>query len=246
MTLPPAILLDLDDTILAFDAVADDCWRSLCSRYSAELPGVAADRLFAAITQSRAWFWSDDDRHRWGRSDLPAARRQVVARAFGELGLNREAVALQLADDYTVEREELVRPFHGALETIQELKRQGVDLALVTNGAASFQRAKLERFELARHFACILIEGEFGQGKPNHSVFEHVLKVLRRRPQEAWMIGDSLTFDIAPALSLGLGAIWVDRSGIGLPPNATCQPSAIISTLAELVQLGDVANRCRD
>jgi hypothetical protein len=54
-------LLDLDDTILAFDAVADECWNSLCGRYAAEV-GESAERVFAAIARSRTWYWSDLDR----------------------------------------------------------------------------------------------------------------------------------------------------------------------------------------
>ena len=54
MTLPAAILLDLDDTIVAWDVAADDCWRSLCSRFAPEV-GIDPDRLLAGITRSRDW-----------------------------------------------------------------------------------------------------------------------------------------------------------------------------------------------
>ena len=56
-------------------------------------------------------------------------------------------------------------------------------LALVTNGAAETQRAKIERFELAHRFHHIQIEGEFGQGKPELAVYRHALERLgcRRR-----------------------------------------------------------------
>ena len=40
MHFPLAIFLDLDDTILAFTEVADDCWKSLCRRSADALPGV--------------------------------------------------------------------------------------------------------------------------------------------------------------------------------------------------------------
>ena len=59
MNLPLAIFLDLDDTILAFTEVADDCWKSLCRRYADVLPGITPEALYAAVSQSREWFWAD-------------------------------------------------------------------------------------------------------------------------------------------------------------------------------------------
>lgn len=234
MGLPSAILLDLDDTIVAFDAVADDCWRSTCARYSRET-GITAEELFTAVSRSRAWFWSDMDRHRSGRADLEKARRQIVKRAFTELKLDCQDVAVRLADDFTQERERLVTPFPGAIETLEELKLRGILLALITNGEARGQRSKIERFDLFRHFDCILIEGEFGVGKPNLSVFTHVLGVLGRSPQDTWMVGDSLTFDIAPAMDLGIFSVWIDRTRAGLPTTAPCKPDRIIKSLVEII-----------
>jgi putative hydrolase of the HAD superfamily len=241
--LPAAILLDLDDTIVAFDAVADDCWRSLCGRYAPEL-GRPAEALFAAISRSRKWFWSDEGRHRTGRLDLKAARRQVVARAFEDLGFGPLPVAVQLADAYSREREQLVAPFPGAVETIVELRQRGIDLALVTNGEAATQRAKIERFDLARHFGCIVIEGEFGVGKPDAAVFTHALRSLGHPPQNAWMIGDSLLFDVTPAVKLGMRAILIDRTRAGLSREIVREPVWTIATLAEILadQPGDDAS----
>lgn len=234
MVLPSAILLDLDDTVIAFDAVADDCWKSICTRYSPRT-GIGAEKLFAAVSRSRAWYWSDLERHRFGRSDLKGARRQIVKRAFGELGLDRDDVVARLADDFTEERERLVRPFPRAIETLEELRRRGVLLALITNGEARFQRSKIERFDLARLFDCILIEGEFGTGKPDPAVFRHVLKALGRQAQDAWMVGDSLIFDIAPANALGIFSVWMDSAGAGIPASATCKPDRTIQSLVEIV-----------
>lgn len=234
MTLPTAILLDLDDTILAIDAVADECWSSLCVRYAPEV-GESAERVLAAIVRSRTWYWSDLDRHREGRRNLQRARREVVLRAFGELGLSHDQAATRLADDYSREREILVKPFPGAVETLRELRTRGVKLALITNGEGRFQRAKIERFDLARYFSCIVVEGEFGVSKPDHAVFNHALRSLDCLPQDAWMVGDSLVYDIAPALSLGMDTVWVDGKQSGLAPDAACRPSRTISAISEIL-----------
>jgi len=235
MNLPLAIFRDLDDTIFAFTEVADDCWQSLCHRYADALPGVTGDVLYAAVARSREWFWSDAERHRVGRNDLQWARRHIVRWAFEDHGIHAPDIALQLADAYTSERETLVRSFPGAIETLQELHRRGVQLALLTNGEAGFQRAKIDRFGIEKYVHCIVVEGEFGAGKPAKSVFEYALQVLKRAPQDVWMVGDHLAHDIAAALDLGMQGIWVDYARAGLPKTAPCVPSRIIGALTELI-----------
>ena len=57
-------------------------------------------------------------------------------------------LAIRIADRFTAYREEEMFVFPGAHDAIDELKARGVKLALVTNGAAETQRAKVERFAL--------------------------------------------------------------------------------------------------
>ena len=55
-------------------------------------------------------------------------------------------------------------------------------LGLVTNGDATQQRDKIERHGLARFFDAIVIEGEFGAGKPDEIVYRHALGELALGP----------------------------------------------------------------
>ena len=91
----------------------------------------------------------------------------------------------------------------------------GVKLALITNGSAEGQRGKVVRFELERFFGCIVIEGEFGVGKPDERVYKHALAALATDPEDAWMVGDNLEWEVAVPQRLGLRGIWVDWAGGG-------------------------------
>ena len=106
---------------------------------------------------------------------------------------------------------------------------------LVTNGHPTFQRRKLERFDLARHFDAILIEGEWGVGKPDPSIFREALSRMNARPESAWMVGDNLEADIAGAQAVGMTAVWIDHAGEGAP--TTAQPNRIVRKLADLLAL---------
>ena len=236
--MPRAILFDLDDTILAYDAVAGKCWQDVCHRFATRIDGLEADRLLAAIDETRDWYWSDKERHARGRLNLSVARRELVSMALAGLGISVPALAGEIADSYSVERELAITPVPGAIDTLKHFRNCNCRLALVTNGSSDIQRKKIERFGLAPLFDYIFIEGERGFGKPDGRVFLYTLKQLSVAATEAWMIGDNLEFDVEGAQRLGIFGIWVDWRGVGLPESLQIQPDRIIKTLGELLQQG--------
>ena len=233
--LPKAILFDLDDTVLAFEAVADIVWREISATFAPRLRGVEPDALLSALRQGRKWFWSDPDRHRRGRLDLELARQEVVLAAFDHLGLAAPSLAREIAEAYAVQQYDAVYVFDGALDTLRRLKDHGVRLALVTNGNGEHQRRKIDRFGLASFFDHILIEGEVGLGKPDERVYVCALDRLDSRPSEAWMVGDNLEWEVAAPQRLGITGIWVDSARKGLPASSPIRPDRIIGALPELL-----------
>lgn len=239
--LPRAILFDLDDTILADSVNGDRCWRIVCDRFAAEVPGLSPDRLMAEIDRMRTWYWSDPDRHRRGRLDLDRARQELVGLALEALGVDAPGLAGRIAHEFSALRYEAIRPFPGAIETLRRLRERGVRLALLTNGSGAAQRRKIDRFGLAPLFDCVVIEGEFGAGKPDERVYRHACDQLGVAPAEAWMVGDRLDWDVAGPQGLGILGIWVDTLGQGLPPSSPVRPDRIIRSLAELLAAGESA-----
>lgn len=231
--LPKAILLDLDDTILSYGRPAQ-CWQEVCGRFVSR-EGFQPQAVLEAILERGVWYWSDPERHRRGRLDLGMARREVVALAFHRLGIDAPGLANEIADAYTVAREEGLRPFPGAMEALRHLGARGVKLALLTNGTGEAQRFKVDKFELSSFFDLILIEGEFGAGKPDERVYRHALETLGVTPGEAWMVGDNLEWEVAAPQRLGIKGIWNDFAGTGLPEGSAVRPDRIIRALAELV-----------
>lgn len=106
---------------------------------------------------------------------------------------------------------------------------------MMTNGATATQREKIERFDLARHFDYLLVEGEFGIGKPDARVYQHVLDTLKVEAASAVMIGDDLVRDVAGPQRAGMMGVWIDRAGAGVPASSEIRPDRIISSLRELL-----------
>lgn len=232
--LPQAALIDLDDTILDDSGRAEECWRDACAG-AAGIAGIETQGLYEAITRQRDWYWSDPERHREGRLDLRAATRRIVLAAFADFGLDLPDLARETAETYRDLREERISLFPDAVETLERLRSRGVRLGMITNGAAAAQRAKIERFGLAAHFDCIVIEGEFGVGKPHPRAYEAALRALDSDPAQTWSAGDNLDWDVDAPQRLGLYGIWVDHRRAGLPDGTPVRPDRIIHSLSELL-----------
>jgi putative hydrolase of the HAD superfamily len=235
LNLPSAILFDLDDTILDDASGRDEAWRTVCRDAATRLDGITADSLYEAIDREAGWYWSDAERHRMGRLDLRAATARIVGQALSGLGRDAPGMAKEIANDYRDLREQMIRPFPGAVATLESLRAGGVRLALLTNGAGRAQRAKIERFDLARHFEAIFIEGEFGVGKPDERVYRTAMGALGSTPEETWSVGDNLEWDVSAPQRLGVHAVWVDGGGNGLPAGSTTRPDRIVRSVTELL-----------
>lgn len=231
MQLPKAILIDLDDTILDDGGCTESCWTDACAD-AATRHGFEAERLKSAIKAYASEWWGDDDRHRRGRLDLRAATTEIVTEALTRLSYDA-AAAVVIANHYRDLREARAVPFVGAIETLAWLRERGVKLGMMTNGAGPAQRAKIERFELAAHFEHIIIEGEFGVGKPHPKVYETLLRELGVSPADTWSIGDNLRRDVYPAMEMGMHGIWVDASDRGVPVDWR-EPDRVVRSICEL------------
>ena len=232
--LPRAVLLDLDDTILDDSSGVIDCWRDACNAHAVGLGAITPAAVFDAVQAASVEFWSDPERHRIGRLDLPKARHEVVVRALKALGADASDVALRISTAYAAARHERMRPFDDAVDTVRWFRERGCRLALLTNGAHEAQRTKIDRFELEGLFDAILIEGALGYGKPDPRVYRHALDALAVAPTDTWMVGDNLEWDVGGPQKLGIFGIWIDAKGRGLPATSTVRPDRIIRSLSEL------------
>ena len=247
MNTPDAIIFDLDDTIIDDSGAVSACWEQACHEAAARIAGLDPAALRAAFERERDSFWSDPGRLREGRLDLRAASTSIVGQALRSLGLDVPGAAAEIANRYRDLREERLCLFPGAVETLEWFRSRGVRLGMATNGDAAGQRAKIVRFGLAPYFDRIIIEGEFGFGKPEREVYEALLASLGTEPAKTWFVGDNLEFDVGAPQSFGVYGIWVDRDSEGLafapvsslgarPSRTSIQPDRIIRSIGELIE----------
>lgn len=235
---PRAILFDLDETILTeghrgtiLGIIAEEFARELAPHGPAEV----AAKLDAAFDA----FWGVSPGARAtrlaGGRGIRHIRETVISECLVRIGIGSPTLAKVLCDRFMELRAESTRLFPGARETVVALRQRGVRLALITNGAADVQRAKLERFNLTALFDHIQIEGEQGFGKPEEIAYTHAMSALATVPGETWMVGDSLEWEVAAPQRLGIFAIWHDHRRHGLPVGTAIKPNRIIQSVTELM-----------
>jgi putative hydrolase of the HAD superfamily len=227
-----ALLLDLDDTLLDYSGGVDACWEAACATAAGEL---AQAPLVAALAEARRAFWSDPEHNRRERVHMVRAWTCIATLALERCG-GDQRLGAAIAEAFAARRRSVMALFPDALQVLTTLRERGTPLGLVTNGDAREQRAKIERHDLARFFDAIVIEGEFGAGKPDAAVYRTALSGLGVAPgPEVWMVGDHLEFDVAGPQRLGLRAAWLDRPGLGVPAESAVCPDRILRGLVDLL-----------
>jgi phosphoglycolate phosphatase len=113
-----------------------------------------------------------------------------------------------ILDKYEMENIESTCLIPGMLETLQILKKMGFKLGLLTvNGQKATDRI-LTKYELKDYFQAVIARELAPRFKPNPLHLEALLKVLEVIPEEAIVIGDSVS-DVKVAHAVKAMAIGV-------------------------------------
>ncbi|MFP4014203.1 MAG: HAD family hydrolase [Chitinispirillaceae bacterium] len=231
---PEAILFDLDDTIIAYGSISKPIWKEICSGYSRIL-GIEETTLFNAVLKTSRFYWSDPQRHRFGRNNQMLARRKIVQDALKTCGIKSDMYVNTIADTFLARRQKAIHLFPGSIETLEFFRGKGVKLGLITNGEAHVQREKISRFCLEKYFDGIFIEGELGYGKPDERIYSLALGSLRTKAEECWIVGDNLEWEVQIPLKLGFYTVWNDVRGKGLPEHCDFRPHRTVCCIRELM-----------
>lgn len=121
----------------------------------------------------------------------------------------------------------------GADEVVRALAGR-YPLTIISNGFKEVQYYKFAHSGLANCFAHTLISEEAGVNKPQPEIFRIALEMNGVAADEAVMIGDSYSSDIAGAKNAGIDQIWVKGEKI---PNEGEEATYIIPKLADVLNI---------
>lgn len=92
-------------------------------------------------------------------------------------------------------------------EVLDELKRLGFSLAVVTNGFTKYQLPVMDVLKLTEHFDLIVTPEEVGFAKPDKRVYGSVLEL----GEIVAHVGDRIDHDVISANAIQVRSIWIYR-----------------------------------
>lgn len=217
-----------------FDAVLFDLDGTLCRRTQ------DTDALYAAAFERAGVdpFGEPDDL--WTALDGPPDpddRVGYLGAGFARLAAQygrRDADPLALAEAFVdgVDNTQ-VQLYPDAGAAIDAASTAGAT-ALLTNGPANRQAAKVDALGLDERLDAVVYAGDLPRRKPHAAPFERTLDALDASPDSALYVGDSLSYDVAGAHAAGLRAAWLARDGGDPDPY---DPEFVVESLADLPEL---------
>ncbi len=232
------LIFDLDDTLINYGGVTEKAWRLTCQKLVQEYK-VDFDAMMIAeeIVKVNNSIWENESKRPKGNFSFYELRKSIVKEALSHFDIDNDDMVEFLVSNYAICKHEAVYVFEDVFDTLNELKRRGYYIALLTNGDSESQREKLKRFHMEPLFDGIFIDGEQGVGKPEKEAYDNVLKKFQVQPYEACMIGDHYLWEVVAPKSYGLKAIWVNRGELGVKGNEDIKADFVIQNIGELLDI---------
>lgn len=121
------------------------------------------------------------------------------------------------------------QPFPDTNPALERLTAAGCRLGILSNIDDDLLAGTLAHFTVA--FDLHVTAQQLQSYKPGHA---HFNAARERIGQSRWLhVAQSIYHDIAPAVSLGIPVVWLNRKR--QRPTRTAQPTAVVETLTELV-----------
>jgi HAD superfamily hydrolase (TIGR01549 family) len=199
-----AVLFDVDFTLFRpGPELGPEGYRRVGERHGLALePGRYDQARAGAISTLQT------DRELVHDEEVWIAFTEQIVRGMGGDAEGARACAIDMVREW--ERHENFFLYEDAPPALEELRRHGLKIGLVSNG-----QRDLEEFTVHHGLEVDAIVGSRSHGrvKPDPSIFVAALTALGTAAEEAAMVGDSYEDDIAGARSLGMRAILLDRDG---------------------------------
>ena len=211
-----AVWLDIDNTLLDFDAFVQQAMESGFQKFG--LPAYRKD-MFQTFLRINNQVWREIEQGLLSYEEMLQTRWN---RIFAALGMRFDGAVFE--DYFKDSLFESAIHVDFSPELLSCLQRRYI-LCAASNGPHAQQVNRLRRGGLLGCFDGVFISERMGAAKPSAEFFSRSLDELNAlqrargegeiRPPEIIMIGDSLTSDMAGAIGMGMKTCYFDRNGTG-------------------------------
>lgn len=194
------LLFDLDHTLLDFESAEETALTQMLEDMN--FPDVQAFKdYYKPMNQG---LWKDLEQKKISKKDLINSRFAIAFAHFGR-DVDGEEMALRYQDYISQQGQ----TFPGAEDLLAKLVERGYQLYGATNGVTAIQQGRLKQSAITPYFKEIFISEQLGTQKPEVAFYEKIGNLIPGFAKEqALMIGDSLTADIAGGNAAGIDTVW--------------------------------------
>lgn len=230
-----AIFLDWDDTIGDWTTAEHKALQDIYTTYHLDQLYPTFEDYLNAYKPYNLALWGMYGRGEVTKERLHLQRFLRPLMVNGVKGENDEMV--DLAREIGAEFLRLTNKYFCLLPDADKVVRYlaaKYPLTIISNGFKEVQYYKFEHSGLAPYFTHTLISEEVGINKPQPGIFQIALERNGITADEAVMIGDSYSSDIAGAKAAGIDQIWVKCDGL---PVTAETATFIVPTLADSMKI---------
>jgi len=167
---------------------------------------VDAAKLKSALDLERDRFMQSKA-EQYPEIDLEVAFNNILR----EEGLGNPFLAESCCKLFRVLSRERFQLFPDSLPVLEEMKKSGYPLGIVSDAQKVFWLNEGEILGIRQFFKFILLSTHFGFRKPDPRLFRIACAMLNTPPEEAVYIGNDLETDVKGAKQIGMQAILLDR-----------------------------------
>lgn len=196
-----AVILDLDDTLYAFEPLHEEAMERVCDYACKEL-GITAQQFEDAYV-----FGKNETKRVLG--DVASSHNRVLycQKALEYLGVSVVPMSLRMYDIYWGTILERMCLRDGAKEFLGRMHEQGVKVLICTDLTVHIQHRKIETLGIENDIDYLVTSEEAGREKPSLEIFTFCLTKLGLSAEEVCCIGDSPVRDVEGARAAGIQAI---------------------------------------
>lgn len=137
-----SVFFDLDDTLLD-SAGSQEAVLQVCQQISEQALGLDPDQLLKAHGEVWPKYWAvEQEKWQLGKIETASVAHDVWGRALLLCGCDSESITASAVQILLQEDRKRYRLFADVVDTLELIRKAGLQMALITNGASELQRTK--------------------------------------------------------------------------------------------------------
>lgn len=103
--------------------------------------------------------------------------------------------------------------YSDVLGALEFLRRHGIEMGVLSDGAQDQQELKLSKTGISHYFKFLITADSKGMSKPDPHFFQRGAALFHTEPGKVIYVGDNLMKDAVGSEKAGLLGVWLNRTG---------------------------------